>query len=198
MTEYAELEGFIHPRPGVPMDFKWELDGEICTATITPAGVDASSDGEKLDVVKVGGIGIGPPLESMRIPFTEAVKYGTEGFVDLLYAILAFLKKLVTGKATVRAVGGPLRVGIMAGDMLAWGFSYLIYFLAFFSLNLAIFNLIPILPFDGGHFVLYGVELVSGRKINRRVQQVMMQVGFIVLIALMVFILFVDIFNIFS
>lgn len=180
------------------MDFTWELDGEVHSATITPAGVDASSGGERLDVVKIGGIGIGPPLESMRIPFTDAVRYGTEGFMDLIYAILGFLKKLVSGKATVRAIGGPLRVGIMAGDMLAWGFSYLIYFLAFFSLNLAIFNLIPILPFDGGHFVLYAVELVSGRSINRKVQQVMMQVGFIILITLMVFILFVDIFNIFS
>ena len=198
VTEYAELEEFIHPRPGVPMEFVWEHEGRRDSATIIPAGVDASSGGERLDVVKVGGIGIGPPLESMRIPFTDAVSYGTEGFVDLVYAILAFLKKLVTGKATVRAVGGPLRVGIMAGDMLAWGFSYLIYFLAFFSLNLAIFNLIPILPFDGGHFVLYGVELVSGRSINRKVQQVMMQVGFIILVALMVFILFVDIFNLFS
>ncbi len=198
VTRYAELEEFIHPRPGVPMDFTWELDGEVHRATITPAGVDASSGGERLDVVKIGGIGIGPPLESMRIPFTDAARYGSEGFVDLVSAILAFLKKLVTGKATVRAVGGPLRVGIMAGDMLAWGFSYLIYFLAFFSLNLAIFNLIPILPFDGGHFVLYAVELVSGRSINKKVQQVMMQVGFIILIALMIFILFVDIFNIFS
>ena len=198
VTAYAELEEFIHPRPGVPMDFTWELDGEVHSATITPAGVDASSGGERLDVVKIGGIGIGPPLVSMRIPFADAVRYGTGGFVDLIYAILGFLKKLVTGKATVRAVGGPLRVGIMAGDMLAWGFSYLIYFLAFFSLNLAIFNLIPILPFDGGHFVLYAVELVSRRSINRKVQQVMMQVGFIILIALMVFILFVDIFNIFS
>lgn len=198
VTAYADLEEFIHPRPWIPMDFTWELDGEVHSATITPAGVDASSGGERLDVVKIGGIGIGPPLESMRIPFTDAVRYGTEGFMDLIYAILGFLKKLVSGKATVRAIGGPLRVGIMAGDMLAWGFSYLIYFLAFFSLNLAIFNLIPILPFDGGHFVLYAVELVSGRSINRKVQQVMMQVGFIILITLMVFILFVDIFNIFS
>jgi len=198
VTAYADLEDFIHPRPGIPMDFTWELDGEVHSATITPAGVDASSGGERLDVVKIGGIGIGPPLDAMRIPFTDAVRYGTEGFVDLIRAILGFLKKLVSGKATVRAVGGPLRVGIMAGDMLAWGFSYLIYFLAFFSLNLAIFNLVPILPFDGGHFVLYTVELVSRRSINRKVQQVMMQVGFIILIVLMIFILFVDIFNIFS
>ena len=198
VTRYSELEEFIHPRPGVPMDFTWELDGKVHSATITPAGTDAASGGERLDVVKVGGIGIGPPLESMRIPFGDALEYGTRGYVDLLYRILDFLKKLVSGKATVRAVGGPLRVGIMAGDMLAWGFSYLIYFLAFFSLNLAIFNLVPILPFDGGHFVLYAVELFSRRRINRKVQQVMMQVGFIILIVLMIFILFVDIFNIFS
>ena len=198
VTAYADLEDFIHPRPGIPMDFTWELDGEVHSATITPAGVDASSGGERLDVVKIGGIGIGPPLKSMRIPFTYAVSYGPKVFVDLIHAILGFRKTLVSGKATVRAVGGPLRVGIMAGDMLAWGFSYLIYFLAFFSLNLAIFNLVPILPFDGGHFVLYGIELVSGRSINRKIQQVMMQVGFVILIALMIFILFVDIFNIFS
>ena len=93
---------------------------------------------------------------------------------------------------------GPLRVGIMAGDMLRWGFGYLVYFLAFFSLNLAIFNLLPILPFDGGHFVLFLGELITGRKINKRIQTIMMQIGFIILVALMIFILFVDIFNIFS
>ncbi|MCK4351393.1 MAG: RIP metalloprotease RseP [Candidatus Krumholzibacteria bacterium] len=198
VTAYKDLEEFIHPRPGVPMEFEWELDGEIHSAEITPASIDAPSGGERIDVIKVGGIGIGPPYEMVRIPFGDAVRYGSRGFVDLVSAILGFLKKLVTGKATIRAVGGPLRVGIMAGDMLAWGFGYLVYFLAFFSLNLAIFNLLPVLPFDGGHFVLYMVELVSGRSINRRVQQVMMQVGFIILVVLMVFILFMDIFNIFS
>ncbi len=198
VTAYKDLEEFIHPRPGVPMEFEWELDGEIHSTEITPASIEAASGGEKIDVIKVGGIGIGPPYEMVRIPFVDAVSYGSRGFVDLVSAILSFLKKLVTGKATIRAVGGPLRVGIMAGEMLAWGFSYLVYFLAFFSLNLAIFNLLPILPFDGGHFVLYSIELVSGRSINRKVQQVMMQVGFIILVVLMVFILFVDIFNIFS
>ena len=86
-------------------------------------------------------------------------------------------------------------MGVMAGDMIRWGFNYLIYFLAFFSLNLAIFNLLPILPFDGGHFVLGLVELVTRRKIGRKVQQVLMQAGFVLLIILMVFILSVDVFN---
>lgn len=197
VTYYRELQETIHSRLGISMKFAWSLDGEIYSADIIPAPVETAAEGERLDVVKIGGIGIGPPYEKVRISFLEAIEYGSNAFFSLIVSIVDFLGKLFTGKATVRAVGGPLRVGIMAGDMLRWGFSYLIYFLAFFSLNLAIFNLLPILPFDGGHFVLYCVELVLGRRIDRRIQNALMHVGFIILIALMVFILFVDVFNIF-
>jgi regulator of sigma E protease len=163
---------------------------------ITPASGEAASEGSRLDVVKVGQIGISPYYERVRISFGEAIVYGTRLFASLFKAIIGFIGKLFSGNATIRAIGGPIRVGIMAGDMIRWGFSYLIYFLAFFSLNLAIFNLLPILPFDGGHFVLGLIELVTRRKIGRKVQQVLMQAGFVLLIILIVFILSVDVFNI--
>jgi regulator of sigma E protease len=197
VTKYADLENMILPRPGIPMKFTWDHGGKVHSAVITPASGEAASEGDRLDVVKVGQIGISPYYEKVRISFGEAIVYGTRAFWNLFNAIIDFLGKLFTGNATLRAIGGPLRVGIMAGDMIRWGFSYLISFLAFFSLNLAIFNLLPILPFDGGHFVLCFVELVSRRKIGKRVQQALMQVGFVILIVLMVFILTVDIFNVF-
>lgn len=196
LTRYSDLEDRILPRPGVPMKFTWEDRGVVRSAVITPAAGEAASEGKRLDVVKVGQIGISPYYERVRISFGEAVVYGSRAFAGLFMAIIGFLGKLFSGHATIRAIGGPLRVGIMAGDMIRWGFSYLIYFLAFFSLNLAIFNLLPILPFDGGHFVLGLIETVTRRPIGRKVQQVLMQVGFIILVVLMVFILSVDIFNI--
>ena len=196
VTKYADLENMILPRPGIPMKFTWDYGGKVRSAVITPASGEAASAGDRLDVVKVGQIGISPYYEKVRISFGEAIVYGTRAFWNLFNAIIDFLGKLFTGNATLRAIGGPLRVGIMAGDMIRWGFSYLISFLAFFSLNLSIFNLLPILPFDGGHFVLCFVELVSRRRIGKRVQQALMQVGFVILIVLMVFILTVDIFNI--
>lgn len=197
VTKYSDLERMIHPSPGEPKSFRWEFEGKIYSEVITPDAVDAPSEGSRLDVIKIGQIGIGPYYERKGISFFEAAELGTRAFTGLLIGIIDFLGKLFTGKATLRAVGGPLRVGIMAGDMIRWGFSYLIYFLAFFSLNLAIFNLLPILPFDGGHFVLYLTEFVSGRRLGQRTQQVMMQVGFIILIILMVFVLSLDILNIF-
>ena len=196
LATYGELEEKIRPRAGVPMRFTWELDGEVHSATLVPASEEAASEGDRLDVVKVGQIGVMAYYEKRRISFPRAVEYGTRAFWNLNVLIVDFLRKLFTGNATIRAIGGPLRVGIMAGDMVRWGFNYLISFLAFFSLNLSIFNLLPILPFDGGHVAISLVELVSRRRVGRKVQQVIAQVGFIILIILMVFILTVDIFNI--
>jgi regulator of sigma E protease len=195
VTKYSELEDRILPRPGRPMKFVWEYGGKIHTSVITPASGEAASEGERLDVVKVGQIGISPYYEKVRISIGEAVVYGSRAFANLFNSIIDFLGKLVSGHATIRAIGGPLRVGVMAGDMIRWGFNYLIYFLAFFSLNLAIFNLLPILPFDGGHFVLGLVELVTRRRLGKRVQTILTQAGFILLIVLMALILSVDIFN---
>lgn len=195
VTKFSDLEDRILPRPGRPMKFVWEYEGKIHTSVITPDAGEAASEGKRLDVVKVGQIGISPYYEKVRISIGEAVVYGSKAFANLFNSIISFLGKLLSGHATIRAIGGPLRVGVMAGDMIRWGFNYLIYFLAFFSLNLAIFNLLPILPFDGGHFVLGLIELVTRRKMGKKVQTVLTQAGFVILIVLMVFILSVDIFN---
>lgn len=196
VAKYADLERRIRPNIGKAMAFTWEYEGEIRTAAIVPEAAEAAAEGERLDVVKEGQIGIGPYYAKVRISFAEAAVYGWRAFSNLFDNIIGFLSKLFTGKATLRAVGGPLRVGIMAGDMIRWGFNYLVYFLAFFSLNLAIFNLLPVLPFDGGHVVLALFELVTRRRIGKRVQHALGQIGFVILILLMVFILTVDVFNV--
>jgi regulator of sigma E protease len=197
VTYWRDLEEKIHARIGIEMKFTWEHDGERYTAMIAPEGVDAPAEGERLDVIKIGSIGIGAPYERVSISLRDAVNHGFRSSYELLVLILDFLGKLVTGKATVRAVGGPIKVSIMAGDMLRWGFDYLIYFLAFLSLNLTIFNLLPILPFDGGHFVIHFYEFVSRRRLNQKIHAVMVQIGYIILIVLMAFIFFIDVLNIF-
>lgn len=198
INTYIELEQLVHDRLDVPLDFVWVQNGDTMSVTITPEGMDAAKDGEKLDVIQVGAIGINEHYEKEMVGFGESVRLGSRAFKGMFLGIMLFLKKLFAGQASIRAVGGPLRVGVMVGEMVRWGFNYLINFIAFFSLNLAIFNLLPILPFDGGHFVIFLVEGLTGRKPGPKVEEIMGQVGFIVLIALMAFIFAVDIFNIFG
>lgn len=197
VTYWRDLDEKIHPRIGIEMKFTWEYEGERYTKMITPEGVDAPAEGEKLDMTKMGSIGIRAPYERVNISLPEAINHGLRSCYDLLALILDFLRKLVTGKATVRAVGGPIKVSLMAGEMLRWGFDILIYFLAFLSLNLTIFNLLPILPFDGGHFVIHLYEFVSRRPLNQKIHAVMVQIGYIILIVLMAFVFFIDVLNLF-
>ncbi len=198
VISYSELANRIRNSLGREAEFVWNQDGVERSAFITPESIDIASGGEKLEVIEVGAIGIGQYYEESKISFLKAVGRGAGSFRQMTIAILGFLKQLVTGNASMKAMGGPLRIGQMAGDMARWGFGYLMLFIAFFSLNLAIFNLLPILPFDGGHFVLYFVELVSGRPINRKAKNVMMQAGFVLLIILMVLVTALDIFNVFG
>lgn len=194
---YFELQDMIHSRLGVPMHLRWLQGGDTLSAVVTPEALDAPAEGDKLDVVKIGAIGINEFYEKRGVSFGRACVYGTRTFVGVIEAILRFLGKFFTGGASIKAVGGPIRVGVMAGEMVRWGFVYLMSFIAFFSVNLAIFNLLPILPFDGGHFVLFFIETVTGKKPGKKAQELMGQVGFILLIALMALIFFLDIFNLF-
>ena len=198
ISTYIELQQLIHDRLDVPMDFRWVQEGDTLSATIIPEGMDAPKEGEKLDIIEIGAIGITEHYEKEKVGFGEAVVLGSKAYKEMFIGIMHFLKKLFSGQASIRAVGGPIRIGEMAGEMVRWGFNYLLTFIAFFSLNLAIFNLLPILPFDGGHFVIFLVEGLTGYKPGPKVEEVMGQVGFIILIALMAFIFAVDIFNLFG
>lgn len=197
VATFLDLQEMIHSRLDVPINLQWEQDGDTLSSTVVPEPTDAPAEGEKLDVVEVGAIGIGQYYEKEAVSFGEACVYGARTFVRVIEDILRFLGKFFTGGASIKAVGGPIRVGVMAGEMVRWGFVYLMSFIAFFSVNLAIFNLLPVLPFDGGHFVLFLAEGISGRKPSRRAQELMGQVGFIVLVALMGLIFLLDIFNLF-
>jgi regulator of sigma E protease len=66
------------------------------------------------------------------------------------------------------------------------------YFLAFFSINLCIFNLLPLLPFDGGHLTLFFYEGLTRRRVNRRLRELLGQAGFVLVILLMIFVVVLD------
>ena len=81
----------------------------------------------------------------------------------------------------------------MAGDVSRWGFDYLIVFLAFFSINLMVFNLLPLLPFDGGHLAIIGFEAVIRRPVSPRIKGWLTQGGFVLVILLMLLVVGLDI-----
>ena len=103
---------------------------------------------------------------------------------------------LVTGKASLRNLGGPIIIAKMAGESAKSGFSTLLAFMAFISLNLAILNVLPIPGLDGGHFIFIVTEAIIGKPVPTKTKIVIQEVGMFILLALIVLVVFNDLHNI--
>lgn len=192
VTTFYDVERVTKTNPGVPLVVRWSRDGVQHVDTITPARKKTLKEGSKTEYETRGEIGVGAFYEYKRIPLHRAVVMATQTSVNMVGQILSFLKEYFTGRARIDSIGGPILITQMAGEMARWGFDYLVYFLAFFSINLCIFNLLPIHPFDGGHLVLFMYEGITRRRVNRRFREILTQAGFVLLVALMIFVVVLD------
>jgi regulator of sigma E protease len=192
ISNWDDLQTKIRSHPDEPVYVEWTQDGVAHADTIVPHAVKAIKPGTMDEFVVVGQIGISPYLEQRRESLPTAIVRGFSTANETIVRIVSYLGLLFSGKIGVDTLGGPILITQMAGDVARWGFDYLLGFLAFFSINLCIFNLIPLLPFDGGHLALLGYEAIAGRPVNRRLRDVFAQAGFVLIILLMAFVLMLD------
>lgn len=192
VTSYDDLRRIINANPGKPLYIRWSHDGLAHADSIVPEPKEVLKPGSTSEFEKVGVIGIGPYSERRRQGFLTSASSGFATANGMIEQIVSYLGKLLTGKMGVRTLGGPILITEMAGDVANWGFDYLLLFLAFFNINLCVFNLFPLLPFDGGHLAILAYEGVARRPLNRRLREWLTQGGFILIILLMVFVVVLD------
>jgi regulator of sigma E protease len=193
IATWDEMQEKIQNSPEAPLYVVWTQDGITHADTIVPHAVKAVKPGTLDEFVVVGQVGITPYVVQRRESLPTSVVRGFSTANAMIARILTYLGLLFTGKMGVDTLGGPILISQMAGDQARWGFDYLLGFLAFFSINLCIFNLIPLLPFDGGHLALLGYEAAARRPVNRRLRDIFAQAGFVLIILLMAFVIMLDI-----
>lgn len=113
----------------------------------------------------------------------------TERFTRLTFVVLG---RLVTGRASVNTLSGPIGIAEASGETARRGPRQLFMFMAFLSLNLGILNLLPIPLLDGGHMAIIAAEGLAGRDFSLNVKERILQVGFVMLMLLMVTVIYVD------
>jgi regulator of sigma E protease len=192
VTSFYDIERMARTNPGVPLVVRWSQEGVQHEAAITPQPKKALKEGSKSEYEIRGQLGVGAYFDYERVALPRAAVMAFETSAAMVGQILSFLKDYFSGHASLDSIGGPILISQMAGEMARWGFDYLVYFLAFFSTNLCIFNLLPVLPFDGGHLTLFFYELVARRRVNRRLRDLLTQAGFLLLVLLMVFVVVLD------
>jgi regulator of sigma E protease len=115
-----------------------------------------------------------------------AIRHGALQTWDITALTVDFLGGLFTGRQSARNIGGPIMIGQLSGRFARAGLMEFLGFMAILSVNLAILNLLPIPVLDGGHLVFLGVEAVRGRPLSLDQRMRLSQVGFVLIIMLMV------------
>ncbi len=108
---------------------------------------------------------------------------------------LTFLSivKLVQGVLSPRTLGGPIMIAQLAGAQVREGLIPFVLFMALLSINLAVLNLLPIPVLDGGHLLFFVIELLKGSEVNIRWREGSQQVGLVILVLLMLFVIIMDV-----
>ncbi len=190
LETWNDLIDQIYPRPEEELQIGYERDGLQHEISITTLRREMEQDGEWRDV---GLIGINPQLVYRPASAKEVLLSGIHGTVNVIGLVGMSIKMLLTGRASVKDLGGPLLIARMSGESAREGMAYFLSFLAFISINIGCLNLLPIPALDGGHAVIILIEGIVRRELPARVKLALQQTGMILLLALILFILWKDV-----
>ena len=142
-------------------------------------------------------MGMSMPTMNKNYGLQESLSMGLQRVWQLTRATFQFLGQMLSGQGSMDDLGGPIRIGMVLGDAAKSGISNLIFLMAFISLQLGIFNLLPIPALDGGHILLLGFEKLKGAPLSTIFRERTQMIGFSVLIALMLFVTWNDLIQLF-
>ena len=105
---------------------------------------------------------------------------------------------MILGSIPADSIGGPILIFQIYGEQAEQGFNELIRLTALLSINLGLLNLLPIPVLDGGHIFFFLIEILKGKPVSEKNRERAQQVGFFMLISLMVFAFYNDIMRVIS
>ena len=188
VRNWEHLVEYVREHPGVRIDLQVKRNDELVELVITP---DHDSDNGK----SIGRIGayVQLPGEEERATMRVVVRYGLLGAVpqalnktwEVTTLTLRTLWRMVSGRASVENLSGPITIARYAGQSAAVGLATFLGFLGVVSVSLGVLNLLPVPILDGGHLLFYLVELVKGSPVSEAIQLVGQKIGITLLLALM-------------
>jgi regulator of sigma E protease len=190
---HDDLLEAIRTRPGESFVMTIERDGKPLTLTVTPEPVkERLPTGEEAVVGKIQA-GLAPKAVRFEpYPPLTAIAQGTVKTWDMTVLTAKGLWKLVSRQIDLSNIGGPIQIATETTRQANEGLVSVAVFVAVISVNLGVLNLLPIPMLDGGHLLFFIIEAVLGRPLSLRKREVAQQVGFVLLMVIMVFALYND------
>jgi len=184
VEQFYDLIRLISPHPNESISLRVERDQGIFDVDIVPR-----EDGGEGKI----GIALVLPTQLRKLGVIPAVGAGAVESVRLTVETFRVLRKLVTRRASIKQLSGPIDIARISGEAARSGLHRLVWLMGLISLQLGVFNLLPIPILDGGHLTIIAFESIIRRDLSLRVKERILEVGLYMLIILMVVVLFNDI-----
>jgi regulator of sigma E protease len=142
-------------------------------------------------------LGVRPEIETTTYGPLQSLGLAVQRCGEITVKLGQFVAQLVTGeKDLYNNVTGPVGIASVGSTAVSQGF--FLPLLALISLNLALFNLLPILPLDGGHLFFIGAEKVLGRPVSEQTMGKIAAFGLVLVLALFLFATYADLSKLFT
>lgn len=189
MSSWTEMTAAIRASEGKEIELTYLRDGNKQTAKLTPI----FHDGSKTWIIGITKYFDPKMMVLKRYAPARAIKEGFSEGWKLVKMTGDVLGRLFTANLSYKALGGPLQIAQASGSAAKSGLGEFLFFMSFLSLQLGILNLLPIPVLDGGHVLFMVIEGIRRKPISMKVRTVLTQLGFGLLMLLMVMITFNDI-----
>jgi regulator of sigma E protease len=186
VNHWIEMSNFIRQGGGKEMVLGVRQANKEIEVKLSPRMHDVSKN-------YVIGVQRSEPMIFKQFGLGEAINEGVNKGVELTYLTFDILKKLLTFNLSIKSLGGPIMIAQATGAAAHSGISEVIMLMAFISLQLGILNLLPIPVLDGGHVFFLLAELGLRKPISIKTREIAQQIGFAILILLMLIVSYNDI-----
>jgi len=182
---------------GTSLAFTVERDERNVTINATPATIEERTPFGRH---RIGRLGIRSPNGSeaklVHYDLADSLKLGVHETYFVVERTFSYLGKLITGRESADQLSGPIGIARVSGEVAkTGGVGGLVGLIALLSVSIGLLNLFPVPLLDGGHLLFYAFEVVRGRPLSERAQEVGFRIGLALVLMLMLFAAWNDILN---
>lgn len=193
VNEVEDVQKFIARYAGEEVSLTILRGKETLEKSLVPRLSPPENEGPiGIALAKVGIVSY-PWYKAIWLGFKTTGKL-TAGFIALFYQLI---KTLILKGVLIGEIAGPIGIASLTAQFTKLGLVYILQFVAFISINLAIINAIPFPALDGGRILFLLIEKIKGSPVNAKVENLVNNIGFALLIVLMILVTFRDITKLF-
>jgi len=193
IERFEDVQQLVRLNPDVPMAVRVTRDGAEVALQVTPSRI---VEKDRLGSHQIGQLGIrGGSTRYVKRDPPDAVLRAVKETWGLSATTLQAMWQMVIGTRSTDELGGPLKIAQLSGEVIQLGFGPLLWFMAVLSINLGLINLFPVPVLDGGHLLFYAAEAIRGKPLGQRAQEYGFRVGLALVLTLMVFATWNDVFH---